>query len=93
MAPFPFAPRRVVFAGGLALALTVAPTVAVLAYPTAQPALLADSTSDGCTSGESLDAYSLACVPDIVPSIGAPSEQQLTDENPGIAAPGSHGGR
>jgi hypothetical protein len=35
-----------------------------------------------------MDAFSLACVPDIAPSTGgAPSEQQLTAENPGIASP------
>jgi hypothetical protein len=88
---------RVVFAGAFALALTVAPAVAVFSSPAAAPAprTLADSTSDGCTGGESMDAYSLACVPDIVPNVptGAPGEMQLTQDNPGIASPGSHGGR
>ena len=83
MASFEWAARRVVFAGALALALTVAPTAR------------ADSAPDGCTGGESMDAYSLACVPDLVPNFpsGAPSEQQLTEENPGMASPAYHGGR
>jgi hypothetical protein len=88
--------RRVVFAGGFALALTVAPAAGVFTYPVTHPApsTLADSSSDGCTSGESVDAYSLSCVPDVVPNFigGAPSEMQLTDQNPGIGSP-SHGGR
>jgi hypothetical protein len=90
MASLKSAARRVVFAGAFALALAVAPAAAVLST---HPALLADSTGDGCTSGESIDAYSLVCVPDVVPSIGAPSEQQLTDENPGTASPETVGGR
>jgi hypothetical protein len=88
--------RRVVFAGAFALTLAVAPAVAVFTYPSAQPVprTVADSSPDGCTSGESVDAYSLACVPDVVPNFasGAPSEMQLTEDNTGMASP-SHGGR
>ena len=44
-----------------------------------------------CTGGESMDAYSLACVPDVVPNTGgAPSEEQLTETNPGSASPSRH---
>jgi hypothetical protein len=81
----PLTARRVALAGAFAFALTVA----------AAPHALADSTADGCTAGESMDAYSLACVPDIVPNVqsGAPSEMQVTQDNPGMASPESHGGR
>jgi hypothetical protein len=77
--------RRIAYAGAFTLALALSTA----------PHALADSTPDGCTGGESMDAYSLACVPDIVPNVpsGAPSEMQLTQDNPGIASPGSHGGR
>jgi hypothetical protein len=88
MATFQLTARRVVFAGGFALAIAIAPAVAVFSYPTAHPAprTLADPAE--CTGGESMDAYSLACVPDVVPnSGGAPSEMQLTEENPGIESP------
>jgi hypothetical protein len=48
--------------------------------PAAQPAQ--------CTSGESKDSFSLACFPQTPPSTGgAPSEEQLTQDNPGFASP------
>ncbi len=83
---------RLIGAAGFALAVAVAPAVA-LAAPTSSPVrALADDGAD-CTTGESLDAYSLSCVPDIAPNTGgAPGEMQLTESNPGIASP-THGGR
>jgi hypothetical protein len=88
--------KRVLLAGAFAVALTVAPGAAILSPAAVQqaPTTLADSSSDGCTSGESVDAYSLACVPDIVPNSigGAPSEMDLTEGNPGVASPTDHGG-
>jgi hypothetical protein len=68
--------RRLILAGGFAAVIAIAPTVAVFAGSTADPAprVVAD-----CTGGESMDAYSLACVPDVAPSSGgAPSESALT---------------
>jgi hypothetical protein len=64
-------------AGGFAVAIAIAPTVAVFAGPTADPA---PRTVADCTGGESMDAYSLACTPDVVPNstAGAPSEAELT---------------
>ena len=93
--------RRILRTGVFAFALAVAPGAAILALPashsapaTLAPTILADATSDGCTGGESMDAYSLVCVPDIVPNYGgAPSEMQLTEDNPGIGSPTDHGGR
>jgi hypothetical protein len=89
MATFQLTARRVVFAGGFALAIAIAPAVAVFSYPTADPAprTLADPAQ--CTGGDSMDAYSLSCVPDIAPNSigGAPSEMQLTEENPGMESP------
>lgn len=96
MAPFHLvhlvhlAARRVVFAGGFALAIAVAPAVALFSYPTAHPAPLTVADPAQCTGGESMDAYSLACVPDIAPNTGgAPTEQQLTEDNQGYLAPQS----
>jgi hypothetical protein len=54
--------------GGFALSFTAGPSIA------SPPAL-----ADDCNAGESIDVYSLACVPDIAPNTaGAPSEQALT---------------
>lgn len=73
-------------AAGFALAVAAAPVVALAAITSSPGRALADDAN--CTSGESLDAYSLSCVPDIAPnSFGAPSEMQLTESNPGTASP------
>ena len=84
------AARRIV-AAGFALAVAVAPVVALAAPASSPGRALADDGAD-CTSGESIDAYSLSCVPDIAPNTGGPpGEMLLTESNPGIASP-SHAG-
>jgi hypothetical protein len=75
-------------AGALALAVVVAPAVAAIggaaAYPS--PRVVADPAQ--CTGGESMDDYSLSCVPDVASDTGgAPSEMELTESNPGIESP------
>ena len=87
MATFQRPAQRLIVAGGFAVAIAITPAVAVFAGPTLGPAPRTVSQSD-CTGGESMDAYSLACVPDIVPGGGAPSEQDLTAAN----SDESHGG-
>jgi hypothetical protein len=91
MPNFHRAPPRVVLGGAIAVATLIAPAAAAFAGPIGYPAPRAVAQTE-CSGGESVDAYSLACVPDVAPGIGAPSEMQLTDTNPGIASP-SHGGR
>jgi hypothetical protein len=84
---------RVVTAAGFAAAIAVAPAAAVFsgAAPHLAPHAVADSAQ--CTGGDSMDAFSLACVPDIAPGTGgAPGEMQLTEDNPGLESP-SHQGR
>jgi hypothetical protein len=80
MATFQLPGRPLILAGGFAVAIAVAPAVAVLGGPTAPLAPRTVAQSD-CTGGDSLDAYSLACVPDVVPGGGAPSEDALTAAN------------
>jgi hypothetical protein len=91
MPTFHRAPSRVVLAGAVAIATLIGPAAAAFAGPTGYPSPRVVAQSE-CSGGESMDAYSLACVPDVAPGVGAPSEMQLTDTNPGIASP-SHGGR
>lgn len=58
----------------LALGVAAAPTIGLLTAPDPPHAL-----ADDCNAGESIDVYSLSCVPDIAPNTGgAPSEQALT---------------
>jgi hypothetical protein len=91
MPTFRRTPGRVLLAGAAAVALLIAPAAAFGAE-TLHPAAHVVADPAQCTGGDSVDAFSLACVPDIAPGGGAPGEMQLTDTNPGIASP-SHGGR
>ncbi|HZA11124.1 hypothetical protein [Mycobacterium sp.] len=83
--------RRIVSAGAFALALAAVPAVGIYASPSGNPVPRSVAQPAECTGGESMDAYSLACVPDVVPNTGgAPSEEQLTETNPGSASPSRH---
>ncbi|HME50025.1 intersectin-EH binding protein Ibp1 [Mycobacterium sp.] len=73
MATFSLRARRLVVAGGFAVAIAIAPVIAVAAGSGA-----ARPVADDCANGESMDVYSMACVPDVVPNTGAPSENALT---------------
>ena len=58
-------------ASGFAVAISLAP---VVAGPTGSGVARADD----CANGETMDLYSMSCVPDIVPNVGSPSENALT---------------
>jgi hypothetical protein len=75
MATFPLPARRLILAGGFALAVAAAPAVAVFAGPAA-PA----GTPMACPAGQTEDPYTYACVPELAPggAAGAPSEGELT---------------
>jgi hypothetical protein len=65
MATFLLPARRLILAGGFAVAVAAAPAVAVFAVPTAgtsAPSIAA------CPAGESEDLYTVVCVPDLVPN-------------------------
>jgi hypothetical protein len=86
MATFPKPRRRLFMAGGFAVAIAIAPALATFAGPATPPAphIVAD-----CKVSDSPGNASLDCTPDVVPNDigGAPSEMQLTEDNPGIASP------
>jgi hypothetical protein len=65
MATFQLPARRLILAGGFAVAVAAAPAVAVFAVPTA--GLPAPSIA-ACPSGESEDIYTGVCVPELVPN-------------------------
>jgi hypothetical protein len=54
--------RRLILAGGFAVAIAAAPGVAVVALPHNSPTVAA------CPGGESEDTFTGACVPDLVPN-------------------------
>ena len=58
--------RRLVLAGGFAIAIAAAPAVAAFAVPSIAPSFGA------CPSGETEDLYTDACTPDMVPNSPAP---------------------
>jgi hypothetical protein len=90
----------------LAAAVAVAPALTVAALATSTPAM---ADPDTCGAGLTMDQDIMECVPietttgsttaspdfSTSPgfSSGAPSEMELTEENPGIASSESHGGR
>jgi hypothetical protein len=80
------APCRFALACAVAFAAVVVPAAVEMGGRTVNPA----AQPAQCTSGESKDSFSLACFPQAPPppSIGgAPSEEQLTQDNPGLASP------
>lgn len=64
MGPLEFSARRVILAGGFALAVVAAPAVATFTVPAT--ALGAPATS--CPAGEEEDLFSGACLPHTVPN-------------------------
>ena len=55
--------RRLLLAGGFAVAIAAAPAVAAFAVPAVAP-----SSFGACANGESEDTYTSACTPDMVPN-------------------------
>jgi hypothetical protein len=63
MAQFETRVRRLLFAGGFAIAIAAAPVVAAVAVPS-----MGSPTSVACGSGEEEDVFTGSCVPHTVPS-------------------------
>jgi len=65
MATFQLPARRIILAGGFAVAIAAAPAIAVFAVPTAHthvPSVAA------CPNGESEDLFTDVCTPELVPN-------------------------
>ncbi|MDT5340443.1 MAG: hypothetical protein QOD90_5948 [Mycobacterium sp.] len=82
MATLQISARRLVLAGGFAVAIAAAPAVAALTAP-----LLAPSFGAACPTGESEDTYTSNCTPDLVPN--SPSLPQVD----GIPCTGANSGQ
>jgi hypothetical protein len=77
MATFHLPARRLILAGGFSVAVALAPAVAVYTGPA--PTV---GSPLACPAGETEDPFTYACAPELVPNsptVGAPSEQQLTE--------------
>jgi hypothetical protein len=65
MATFHLPTRRLILAGGFAVAIAAAPAVAALAVPATGGAA---PTIAACSGGETEDQFTNICVPDLVPN-------------------------
>ena len=65
MATFHLPTRRLILAGGFAVAIAAAPAVAMFAVPTTGSSA---PTISACPGGETEDQFTNICVPDIVPN-------------------------
>jgi len=65
MATFHLPTRRLILAGGFAVAIAAAPAVAAFAVPATGGSA---PTIAACAGGETEDAFTDACVPDLVPN-------------------------
>ena len=78
--------RRLVLAGGFALAIAAAPAVAAFTAPS-----LAPSFGAACPNGESADTFTAVCTPDMVPNSPAPQGGLPTVD--GIPCTGGNSGQ
>jgi hypothetical protein len=62
MAPFETSVRRLIIAGGFAIAVAAAPAIAAVAVPSL------GASTQACSSGEEEDVFTGVCVPHTVPS-------------------------
>jgi hypothetical protein len=78
MATFELATRRLILAGGFAVAVAAAPAITAIVVPT-------EDTSTpiaACVAGESEDTFTNVCVPDVVPN--SPGGFTTTAANPDV---------
>jgi hypothetical protein len=85
MATMKFPARRMIIAGGFAVAVAAAPAIAFVAMPTPAATPLAQ-----CPGGEEHDLYTSLCIPHLVPNAGSPYSPIAG--NPDLAAVNLPGG-
>jgi hypothetical protein len=79
MTTYPLTTRRLILAGGFALAIAIAPAAAIVAHPTHAT----DSKPlAACDSGEEEDVFTTSCTPFLVPN--SPQGFTSTAANPDI---------
>lgn len=85
MATMKFSARRLIIAGGFAVAVAAAPAIAFVAVPAPAATPLAQ-----CPGGEENDLYTNVCVPHLVPNAGEP--YSVIGGNPDLGAVNLPGG-
>ena len=86
MATMRFSARRLIIAGGFAVAVAAAPAIAFVATPAPSTGSLA------CAGGEEPDLYTSLCVPHLVPNAGQPySAIGANPDLPAVNLPGGGG--
>lgn len=87
MATFQFLARRLIIAGGFAVAVAAAPAIALVAMPAPHAAPVA------CAGGEEEDMFTNICVPHTVPNSGASFSSTAPDGDglPSVNIPGGGG--
>ena len=86
MATMKFSARRLIIAGGFAVAVAAAPAIAFVATPAPSAGSLA------CAGGEEPDLYTSVCVPHLVPNAGQPySAIGANPDLPAVNLPGGGG--
>jgi hypothetical protein len=94
MAPFNSSARRLLLAGGFAVAIAAAPAVALLSVPAAHPS----APIAGCPNGETEDLYTDVCTPEMVPnqpggvSYSTPGNSNSVPEVSGVPCTGHNTG-
>ena len=79
MTSYPLSARRLIFAGGFALAVAVAPAAGILAHPMSAPE---SHPLAACDTGEEEDVFTTSCTPFLVPN--SPEGFTTTAANPDI---------
>src|SRR4051812_23380905 len=88
MATLELSVRRLILAGGFAVALAAAPAVAAFAAPST-PA----STVASCPTGESEDTFTGNCTPDLVPNSPVNTSSGSLPSVDGIPCTGANSGQ
>ncbi len=88
MATFQLSARRLILAGGFAVAVAAAPVIAVSAIPAADGTQIAQ----GCPGGEESDQFTGNCVPHTVPNSGASPLFSTNAANPDVPSVNLPGG-
>jgi hypothetical protein len=76
MTTYPITTRRLILAGGFAIAIAIAPAAAIVAHPTHS------APQAACDSGEEEDVFTTSCTPFLVPN--SPQGFTTTAANPDI---------
>ena len=86
MATLKLPARRLILAGGFAVAIATAPVVAVVAVPNYSAPTITATT---CSNGEIEDTFTGTCVPDLVPNGPQPKSAPAAQSIPPVqASPG-----